>query len=421
MKRRLLRALAALLLLAAIGWIWERSRWSELPAADEFRFISRVHDPAFLAAIESGREILAVLREEAGLPALSVAVAAGDGVVWEEAVGFAELESRTAAKVDSQFRIGSISKSVTGLAMARLIEAGRLDLDTEIHEYVPYYPPTEYPITPRQLASHQAGIRHYRWRLALPPNDFLSRRQFDSVRDSLSLFQDDPLLFEPGSSYSYSTHGFTLLSAVLEGAAGRDFVLLLEDEVYRPLGLRHTATDALEARRPARVTFYETDDGRYRSAYPVNNSNKWAGGGLISTAGDLVRMAVGLLDDAYLGPETRETLFEPQKLATGEVNPENYALGWGAGYTQSFWGGRESFHFVHHGGSSAGGSAYLLLFTEEPLALALLTNSGTGSAPLREAVWKMAEPFMDQVKVWPPPALAEPEVAEPEAVSRPVS
>ena len=123
-------------------------------------------------------------------------------------------------------------------------------------------------------------------------------------------------------------------------------------------------------------------------------------------------MAIGLLDDSYLAAETRALLFEPQALANGEVNPENYALGWGAGYTQNFWQGRESFHFVHHGGSSAGGSAYLVLFTQEPLALALLTNTGTGSGPLREAVWKMAEPFMDRVKAWPPPQVAEPEPEE---------
>ena len=127
-------------------------------------------------------------------------------------------------------------------------------------------------------------------------------------------------------------------------------------------------------------------------------------------------MAIGLLDDSYLAAETRATLFEPQRLLSGAVNPENYALGWGAGYTQSFWDGRESFHFVHHGGSSAGGSAYLVLFTEERLALALLTNAGSGSGPLREAVWRMAEPFMDQVKAWPAPAQVEIEPAELELV-----
>ena len=416
MKRRLLRILAILLILAAIGWIWERSRWSNLPAANQFKWVSRVGDRDFLPAIESSREILRALREESSLPALSIAVAGADGQIWAEALGFAEIETGTAARVDSQFRIGSISKSVTSLAMGRLVEAGKLDLDTEIHEYIPYYPPTEYPVTARQLASHQAGIRHYKWRFALPPNDFLSRRQYDSVRAGLTLFQDDPLLFEPGTGYSYSTHGFTLLSAVLEGAADRDFVSILKEEVFVPLGMRRTATDALDTARPDRVSFYETDEGRYRSAYAVNNSNKWAGGGLISTAGELARMAIGLLDDSYLAAETRATLFEPQRLSSGAVNPENYALGWGAGYTQSFWDGRESFHFVHHGGSSAGGSAYLVLFTEERLALALLTNAGSGSGPLREAVWRMAESFMDQVKAWPAPARVEIEPAELELV-----
>src|SRR5207237_578105 len=93
----------------------------------------------------------------------------------------------------------------------------------------------------RQLAGHLAGIRHYRDR------EFLLNRRFATVRDGLAIFQDDSLLFPPGTRFSYSSYGWNLVSAVVEGASGEDFLPYISAHVFRPLGLTHTSPDRADS------------------------------------------------------------------------------------------------------------------------------------------------------------------------------
>jgi len=295
-------------------------------------------------------------------------------------------------------RIGSVSKTVSSILLARLDERGLVDLDRPIGEIPDMSLPAHLSfVTLRQLASHTAGVRHYHWRLAWPPHETWSGRRYESVRESLETFVSDELVFEPGTSFRYSTHGYTLLGAVLEQATGRSFGELLQQEIVGPLGLSSTGLETGKGNDQERVLPYEMIGDRYRNAMRVDYSRTWPGGGIGSSAHDLARLVSGLPQGETVRTDTLERYLTPQKLSDGSDNPQRYALGWRIGRTSEFLGGSESFRVAHHGGVSSGGSAFLVLFPEQSVAAVVITNTRTGSRALLDQAFDVVEPFMAEV------------------------
>src|SRR6059036_1750438 len=271
----------------------------------------RPRPATYAAALAQARAIVCD-RLAGKIPGLQVAVAVDGKLVWSEGFGYADLAGKVPVTAETQFRIGSVSKPLTAAAVALLLEQGKLDLDAPVQRYVPSFPDKGYPITTRQLAGHLAGIRHYRG------DEFLRNRHFDTVLEGLAIFQGDSLLFPPGTKFSYSSYGWNLISAVVEGAAGQDFLTYMSRNVLRPLGLTHTAPDRVDSLIPNRTRFYERGaDSGFVPAPPVDNSYKWAGGGFLSTAEDLVRFGSALLEPGFLKAATLELLFTPQHTTSG--------------------------------------------------------------------------------------------------------
>ena len=328
---------------------------------------ARLRPAAYAAAVAQARAI--VCDQLAGkIPGLQVAVAVGGKLVWSEAFGYADVAREVPVTAETQFRIGSVSKPLTAAAVALLYEQGKLDLDAPVQRYVPSFPDKGYPITTRQLAGHLAGIRHYRG------DEFLRNRHFDTVLEGLAIFQGDLLLSPPGTKFSYSSYGWNLISAVVEGAAGQDFLTYMSRNVLRPLGLTHTAPDRVDSLIPNRTRFYERGaDSGFVPAPPVDNSYKWAGGGFLSTAEDLVRFGSALLEPGFLKAATLELLFTSQKTTAGE--PTGYGIGWfvatdGRGH-----------RWVSHGGGSVGGTTAFSVDRDSRVVVAITSNL-TG-APLQ--------------------------------------
>lgn len=372
---------AILLYLAALGhfyWTWQVPH-HQLPEA--------LADTGEQVLYESGYEeltakvdLLAKARlQEWGAPSVSVAIAIEGKLVWAGARGYADIDRRVPATIRSQYRVGSISKSLTSMAMARLIEAGTLDLDRPVQEYLPNYPRSDPPITPRLLACHRAGIRHYRFNiLAWPPNDFYLDRQFDTVSDALEVFDHDDLLFDPGTDFSYSSYGYNLLSAVLEAASGMDYLTLMRNEVFDPAGMKSTQPDRLNDVMPDRVGFYISGEGRYGAAYPVNLSVKWASGGFLSTPSDLVRAGLAVLDEGYLSEASRTLLFTPVARAPGGKDPSGYALGWYS-RVRDFPSAKENaIRVISHSGGSVGGLSQMIILADRGIVIAAQTNTSGG-------------------------------------------
>lgn len=252
----------------------------------------------------------------------AVAVSACGKIVWEKGFGFADLENGAPVTVKTKFRVGSVSKTLTSAALGQLVDAGKLDFDAEVQTYVPAFPRKEFPITVRQVAGHLAGIRHY------AGNEFLSADHYDSVSAGLAIFQDDPLINRPGTAYSYSTYGWNLLSAVVEGASGDDFLDYMKTHVFAKANMADTLADINASIIPARSQFYDFDEdsGKNNSAPYVDNSNKWAGGGFLSTPTDLLHFAHAMFDGDLVTPETFSTMTTSQTTTAGEKT--NYGIGW---------------------------------------------------------------------------------------------
>jgi CubicO group peptidase (beta-lactamase class C family) len=267
---------------------------------------------------------------------------------------------------------------MTAAGLAVLYEEARIDLDAPVRQYVPDWPAMHATITARQLAGHLSGIRHY------PPDgdEFFNARRYTNLLDALEIFRDDSLLFEPGTRYSYSTYGYNLLGAVMQEASGEGFLEFLEHNVFQPIGMRSTVGDHSDSIIPYRTSFYERSGGgnsyhtrksgwhseprTILNAPFSDNSNKWPGGGFLTTPEDLVRFGFAHLEPGFLKEETLEVLFTPQRTASGEET--GYGIGWNIGRDD------RGYRTTGHGGGSVGGTSRLLMYPDEKVVVAIQVN-----------------------------------------------
>lgn len=321
-------------------------------------------ESSFKQQIAAARPLVAKLKTAFAAPGVAVAVAADGKLVWSSTCGFANRERRLPVARSTRFRIGSVSKPITAVAAARLVQQGRLDLDAEIQRYVDF-PPKAWPITLRQLGGHLAGIRHYRGREAL------STRRYPSVTASLAIFARDPLVARPGTRYAYSSYGFNLLGAAVERGAGRPFHAAVGGLVLRPLGMKATRLDA--PRVPGRARFYEITSRRRAVLAPrVDLSNRYPSGGFVSTAEDLARLGTGITDAGFVDPAMQSVLFTSQRTTSGE------RTGYGFGFEV---GESPVGPVAGHTGNVVGGTSFLFIHPRTRVVVAMTTNIGFVTAP----------------------------------------
>ncbi|MDJ1499968.1 serine hydrolase domain-containing protein [Xanthocytophaga agilis] len=331
------------------------------PASGQTLKKESIQNKAWTKATRYARQYVDSLQHAQDIPGISVCVGNADNILWAEGFGLADLETHQPVTIHSRFRLGSVSKSLTSFAIGKLIEEKKLDLDIAIQNYVPSFPVKAYPFTARQLATHTSGIRHYR---ASDPLSCLQR--YATVLESLSIFNKDSLLFKPGTAYQYSTYGYSLLSAVIEGASHLDYLTFMKQAVFDPLNMAETCADYSDSIVANRVRFYEHTHGKRVNATQVDNSYKWAGGGMLSTSTDLVRLGREFLHPTLLSQKTLDLLISPQLLLDGTNT--HYGMGWRIGTDA------QNRRIIHHGGLIDGGRAFLLIYPEHNLVVAILAN-----------------------------------------------
>jgi CubicO group peptidase (beta-lactamase class C family) len=312
-------------------------------------------------AIDSARILIENLLEIYGTPGVSVSVAIRGELIWSEGFGFSNVENQTKVNPSvTRFRIGSVSKTLTATALGKLYEEKKIEFDDEVQKHVPYFPAKKYPITVRQVAGHTAGIRHYRG------NEFMSSAHYSTVREGLMIFQNDPLLFEPDTDYSYSSYGWNLISAVVEEVAQQDFLNYMQS-IFDELNMEYTGPDIATTEVPDRTSFYGYSGSEVLEAPYVDNSYKWAGGGFISTSEDLVGFGNANLYNRIYDNKTFEVLTASHKLKDGSST--NYGIGWRSGVNDQ---GRS---WLGHSGGSVGGITMFAMYPDEEIVVALCSNS----------------------------------------------
>jgi len=318
--------------------------------------------PQKIAAIE---RLVASFMAKHKVPGLSVAIVVDGEPRWSGGYGLADAENQLPAKAATVYRTASIGKTMTATAAMQLVEQHKLILDADIQQYCPAFPRKEQRITPRHLLSHLSGIRHYGG-----PRDReeqSSTKHYETVAEALMPFKDDPLLFQPGTEYRYSTYGYDVLGCVIEGAANTRFLDYMKRNVWDPSGMSATRDDDPSVLIPWRARGYILVDGKLRNALMVDMSNRMAAGGYVTTVEDLAKFAVALMSGRLVSEPTLQQMMTPAVLTDGKKVP--YGLGWAVELEE--W---HSDTWASHGGSSPGASGMLAIMPRHRFAVATLTN-----------------------------------------------
>ncbi|MFB0565226.1 MAG: serine hydrolase [Candidatus Aminicenantaceae bacterium] len=283
-----------------------------------------------------------------------------DGFVWTKGFGYADLENMSPAKPESSYRLASVTKTITAIAVLQLVEKGKISLDAEVQTYVPYFPKKKWPVTVRQLLGHLGGISHYK------NYDAESHIKIHkNTKEAIAIFKDFKLVAEPGTRYSYSSYGYNLLGAVVEGASGQSYGKYIKEHIFDPLGMKDSRLDDPVDLIPYRVRGYRIINGEIKNSEYVDISSRFAGGGTRSTVIDLLKYAQGIFSGKLLDEETWRQMFTPMALR------DQHYTGYGMGWTVRPAGS----HFaVSHGGSQPETRTHILIFPKERFAAALASN-----------------------------------------------
>src|SRR5580658_2835350 len=300
--------------------------------------------------------VVAAMRQQQ-IPAMTVAAATLDRIVYSRAFGAADLENAVPATVETLIRTGSVAKPISAAAAMTLVDSGKLDLDAPVQKYCAPFPRKRWPITTRELLSHTSGIRHYK------EGEIESTRHYQWMADGFAIFANDPLLFEPGTAYSYSTYGYTVVGCVIEGASGEKFADYVAAHVLKPAGMTHTFVDDVFEIVPHRARGYHKIDGQVKNAGLMDSSYKIPGGGYVTTAEDLVHFAQALFDGKLLQPGTLAQMW------VASVPSSHSPIPYGFGFVV-----RDGGRFVEHDGGQPGTDTRLFMIPQEKFALALLAN-----------------------------------------------
>ncbi len=310
-------------------------------------------------------QTLAQLRANLSIPGMAVAVSQNAQLLYSQAFGYADLKNQIPATDTTLFRLASVSKLLTNLAIVKLHQDERLNVADPVENYLPDYPHAGQGVTIERLCRHLGGIRHYQG------GDFTnSFKHYDNTQESLEIFIDDPLVHKPGSQYKYSSFAYTLLQAVIEAASGKEFLTYLSEDIFAPLGMNRTFADQVDRTYADRSLLYRvTPKGKARKTAHDDPSYKWGGGGMLSSVCDLISFGEAHLAGDFLTDESRNLMFTPAVKMPGFDEATSIGLTWRIGQDNH---GQRIFH---HAGSMNGARSFLLLCPEENLVIAILSNA----------------------------------------------
>lgn len=298
---------------------------------------------------------------ELGLFNGSALVAENGQPILRKGYGEANMEWHIPNAPDTKFRLGSITKQFTAALVMQLVDKGQIDLNAPILRYLPDYPKAQGDkVTIHQLLNHTSGIPGYtelpqfgaKMREHLPPAEFLK------------IFSTLPLMFEPGSKFSYNNSGYFLLGVILEKVTGKKYEDLLDDNLFNPLGMKQSGYDMTHPLLEKRAAGYDSTLEGYLNTSYIDMGLPYAAGSLYSTVDDLLLWNEALHGGKVVGA---------QKMFTPGLA--------GYGYGLSI---HKNPNVVEHGGGINGFNTALTRDIDTKRVYVLLNN--TGGAPLNEIV-----------------------------------
>ncbi|MEM1321831.1 MAG: serine hydrolase [Bacteroidota bacterium] len=286
-----------------------------------------------------------------------ILIAKGNEVLYQQGYGHALAKYNIKNNVDTRFRLGSITKQFTAMAIMQYVEQGKIDLQDKITNYLPDYPKVQGDkITIHHLLTHTSGIPSYtgdpevmknRASIVEAPDEFIKR------------FNEKELEFEPGAEFSYNNSGYYLLGMILEKVGGKPYDQVLADNIFKPLGMENSGYEHYQNVIPYLSQGYSViGDDPLRCNF-INTDIAYAAGALYSTVGDLHRWHLALSNNELVSAETKAKIYTPEKA--------NYGYGWEIDQMHN----RTSYA---HGGGIDGFSTFIARFPEEDVCVVALSN-----------------------------------------------
>jgi CubicO group peptidase (beta-lactamase class C family) len=298
----------------------------------------------------------------------SVLVVKDGKTVLRTGIGMANLELAVPNAPQMKFRLGSISKQFTAVAIMQLEQNGKLKVEDTIDKHIPDSPEPWKKVTIHHLLSHTSGIASF-------TEDPSYRREMFKpfpLPELISRFRGKPLEFQPGSQYKYSNSGYVLLGDIIQRASGIGYEEYLRKNILDPLGLKDTGYDHPETILPHRASGYERVAGRMRNAAFLDMTQPHAAGALYSTVDDLYRWDQALYTDRVLPQSALQRMWTAVR--------DNYGYGWVI--SKEF--GKT---VIAHGGGINGFATFILRVPEEKIFITVLSNvESSKSGPIALAL-----------------------------------
>jgi CubicO group peptidase (beta-lactamase class C family)/D-alanyl-D-alanine dipeptidase len=327
----------------------------------------------YAEVVDALRPFVQQQMQEKGLPALSIAIIDDQQIVWAQGFGMANTKTKIPASADTVYRIGSVSKLFTDIAIMQKVERGELNLDAPITEYLPEFRPRNpfnTPITLRQLMSHRSGL------LREPPAGNYFETTQPTLAATVRSLNNTELVYAPNTHTKYSNAAIAVVGYVLEASSHQPFAEYLKTAVLDPMGLRHSSfrpdADIVASLAKAEMWTY---DGLHFDA-PTFQLGMAPAGSMYSTVKDLGRFASVLLargkteNGTLLKPETLDQMWSPQF-----PNPGGRVFGLGF-QVRALDGHR----LVGHGGAIYGFATTLDLLPEDKVAVVVFATKDAANA-----------------------------------------
>jgi CubicO group peptidase (beta-lactamase class C family) len=309
-----------------------------------------------------------------GEPGASIIVKKDGKTIFRKGYGLADLELGVPVEPDMVFRLGSITKQFTAMAILMLAEQGKLGLQDNITKFMPDYPTQGRTITVEHLLTHTSGIQSY---TDMPEWLPLWRKDF-TVKELVDFFKDKPMTFNPGRRWVYNNSGYVLLGAIIEKVSGQTYEEFVDAHIFKPLGMKHSYYGNTERVIPRRVPGYQTGKEGVVNAPYLSMTQPFAAGSLLSSVDDLAVWSDAIFSGKLVKKEWLDKALTPFKLKNGESTGYGYGL-----FIADFSGHRS----IEHGGGINGFTSYEMTLPGDRIFIAILTNSAiAGRDPEPRAV-----------------------------------
>ncbi len=294
-------------------------------------------------------------------PGMSVIVIRDGKVLFKRAYGLADVEAGTPNTTGTTFRLASISKQFTAMAILMLMERGRLRLDSHLSDFFPDFPEYGREITIRHLLTHTAGLPDY---VALIPG---GQKEQLNDQDALHLLEQQKSgSFPPGTRFEYSNSGYVLLGLIVARASGEPFARFLQKNIFQPLQMSHTAVlERGQSNVKARAFGYSPKGDSFERTDQSVTSATQGDGCIYSSVEDMYRWDQALYTSKLVRKNTLKMAFTPAKF--GDRQTSDYGFGWFINYVRGF-------RQVWHGGGTLGFRSQIVRMPDQKFTVIVLTN-----------------------------------------------